>query len=81
MAARATSGLIANKGTCPKCDETISSVDIEHVDIKEGPLTKWHGVSLLCPYCSCVLGVSVDPVGLKDDIVELVVAQAIRRGA
>lgn len=75
MAAQATSGLVVNKGMCPSCDGAISWVEIERLDIREGPLPKWTGVSLICPHCQHVLGVSVDPIALKDDIVETVLHQ------
>ena len=59
-------------GKCPKCDALVSKVKIEHVDIMENLTSKWHGVSLVCQYCGCVLGVSIDPVALKNDVVAAV---------
>ena len=58
-------------GKCPKCEQHISSVKIEHVDVKEGIIgpASWHGVSYLCPSCNSVLSVQIDPIALKADIV------------
>jgi hypothetical protein len=66
-------------GKCPKCEGTIGFVNIEHVNVREGLQNKWHGVSLICPHCRTVLGVSIDPIALKSDIVEEIL-QGLRRG-
>lgn len=60
-----------NIGKCPKCEKMISSVSIEHVDVKEGVIgpASWHGISYLCPYCRSVLSAQIDPIALKADIV------------
>ena len=60
-------------GKCPGCQKTISKVRVENIDITEGFTPTWKGVSFLCPSCSCVLSVGVDPVALKADIVAEVV--------
>jgi hypothetical protein len=57
-------------GKCPKCEKIVNAVNVEHVHVREGLQNKWHGISLVCPYCRTVLGVSIDPVALKTDIVE-----------
>lgn len=68
-----------NTGKCPKCDKSVSGVKIEHVDIKEHFSPKWHGVSLVCEHCDCVLGVAIDPISLKADVVQEVLAALGRR--
>ena len=55
-------------GQCPKCETSISYTDGEHVDIHSGG-TKWHGVSFVCPSCRVVLGIQIDPIAMKADIV------------
>jgi hypothetical protein len=55
-------------GRCPKCEAPISSVTIETISVKAKP-QNWTGVSYLCPSCSCVLSVAIDPIALKNDIV------------
>jgi phage FluMu protein Com len=59
-----------NVGKCPKCSKVVSNVKIEGVSVIEGFTPAWHGISLLCPSCNSVLGVSIDPIALKADIVE-----------
>lgn len=58
-----------NTGKCPKCEKTVSTVNIEHVDINESFRKKWHGVSLVCSHCDAVLGVAIDPIAMKNDVV------------
>jgi len=58
-----------NTGKCPKCEKLITSVKIEHIDINEVFQPRWHGVSLVCPMCSTILGVSIDPIAIKGDII------------
>ena len=55
-----------NAGKCPKCDKSLSYVKAERIAV--GPSSKqiqWHGVSFICPSCSSILSVSIDPVELK----------------
>jgi hypothetical protein len=59
-----------NVGKCPKCSKNIHAVNIEHVDVNQSFQTKWHGVSLVCPHCDTVLGAAIDPIALKNDIIQ-----------
>jgi hypothetical protein len=55
-----------NAGICPKCDKPLSYVKAERIAV--GPSSsqiEWHGVSFICPSCSSILSVSIDPVELK----------------
>ncbi len=63
-----------NVGKCPKCEATLSSVNIEHVDVSQNFQSRWHGVSYTCPHCRTILSVSIDPISLKADIVKEVAA-------
>lgn len=67
-------------GKCPSCGQSISSVRIESVDVKQGMKPLWAGVSYVCPNVACqvVLGVSIDPVAIKTDIVNEVL-QGLKR--
>ncbi len=65
-------------GTCPKCDEPVASVWIEDCDIRSAGGT-WRGIRYLCPSCRCVLSVSIDPVALKTEIVDEILAE-LRKG-
>lgn len=58
-------------GKCPKCQALISHADLDGITIGNklgGPL--WQGVSAICPSCKTVLGVAIDPISLKTDIVK-----------
>jgi hypothetical protein len=58
-----------NKGTCPKCGTTVSHVTVEYVEVRGGR-TNYKGVSYVCDSCNCVLGVEIDPLAVKGDIVK-----------
>ncbi len=58
---------------CPGCKKTITNVRYEAIDVNEGFTPAYHGVSFFCPSCHCVLGVGLDPIALKADIVNAVV--------
>jgi phage FluMu protein Com len=58
-------------GKCPKCSADISQCDLDKIVIGDqfaGPF--FHGVSMCCPKCKTVLGVSADPEALAQDIVQ-----------
>jgi hypothetical protein len=50
---------------------------VEHVELKQAaaPLTgpTWHGANYLCPHCKTILSSSLDPLSLKNDIVDAIV--------
>lgn len=62
-------------GKCPKCGQTIggeiiSNSKVEHITVGSsafGPV--YRGVSIVCTGCSSVLGISIDPVAIKEDII------------
>jgi hypothetical protein len=60
-----------NSGKCPSCRQVIQSVRAEPMAIQaqmgSGGLD-YNGVSYLCPSCSTILGVSVDPIALAGDL-------------
>lgn len=64
---------MVNAAKCPGCNQVVASVEIEHVNVTQNFQNKWHGVSYACPHCATVLGVSLDPIALKTDIVQEVV--------
>lgn len=58
-------------GKCPKCDEVAHNVYFEDIIIKR-PMSMsggLNGISYLCPKCRTILGVAIDPIALKADIV------------
>jgi len=56
-------------GKCPKCEKLISSVRCDPVTVNASG-GNWHGVSYSCPLCFSILSVSVDPIAVKEDIVQ-----------
>jgi len=48
-------------GTCPKCENLVSTARLEAVTIDGG---------YVCPSCSCVLGIGIDPVALKAELLD-----------
>jgi hypothetical protein len=56
-------------GKCPKCGNLVSSLNGESVDINAGKRS-WKGATFSCPSCNAVLGAGIDPIALKDSIVE-----------
>ena len=59
-----------NTGKCPKCDKLLTSVKIEDMKLTVNLTPAWNGVSYICPMCRAILGVSIDPIALKADIVK-----------
>jgi uncharacterized protein with PIN domain len=54
---------------CPKCEQTLTQLLVKDVALNAG-LKSWNGVTYCCPDCYAVLGVELDPVALKTDIVK-----------
>jgi hypothetical protein len=61
-------------GKCPHCGKLVGSLNGETVDIHAGGRA-WKGATFACPSCNAVLGAGIDPVGLKDAIVDEVSQQ------
>jgi hypothetical protein len=58
-----------HSGKCPKCDRTINTAKAEAIDLHVSPKEAYKGVSYSCPSCHCVLGVSMDPLALNQNLV------------
>jgi transposase-like protein len=67
-----------NAGSCPYCKRIIASVRLEAITADAGPQS-YHAVSYLCPHCSCVLSVEIDPTAQKNDTVSEIVEQVVQR--
>jgi hypothetical protein len=65
-------------GTCPKCEATVTTVQIGDVSVRAGPKS-WRGIKYYCPSCGCVLSVAIDPIAIKADIVEEILAALGKR--
>ena len=53
------------RSKCPKCNNTLSSVSMEPMAIKQ-PHASWKGVSYFCPSCQYVLSVSIRSFGREE---------------
>jgi hypothetical protein len=54
-------------GKCSNCDAMLNSVRLEHISVQGNK--SWHGVAYLCPFCSALLSVQIDPVAIQSDTV------------
>lgn len=60
-------------GKCPSCKALLSSVTITDVEVRATG-TSWRGLTYNCPMCQTILSVGIDPVALKTDTINGVVA-------
>lgn len=70
---------MSHTGKCPHCNQVLQKVRFEHLPIHQHDEKKWIGASLVCPFCQSILNVSVDPIALRNDIVNQVVDH-LKRG-
>lgn len=59
-------------GKCPHCPENVTTVDVGKLTINAGPHRQIAGMSYICPKCQTVLGVSMDPLVMMDEIIKRV---------
>lgn len=65
-------------GKCAKCGQPITNFTLDQVRIGSalsGPF--FYGISICCPFCDTIIGVSVAPVTLADDIAQRVSQQIL----
>ena len=60
-------------GKCPGCGVFIESVKIESVRADASKSQALSGAAFLCPHCSVILSVQIDPIALNEDFVSDVV--------
>lgn len=58
-----------NTGKCPKCETRLTNIKIEPIDLMENISKSWKGASYVCPQCSSILGIEMDPTALRSAIV------------
>lgn len=60
-----------NGGKCPGCGNVATSIAMETISGRVGIVsrTTYNLVSYTCPSCHTILGVEMDPMALKADIV------------
>lgn len=60
------------KGRCPQCDRMVSSISAFSARLDASLAARGVGaVFYVCPFCAAVLGSSVDPVGVADSAIEM----------
>jgi hypothetical protein len=64
---------------CPYCEAAVHRVTMQEIRVGQLFSPEWLGVAYSCPNCQKILSVAIDPVALKTDTVNAVVAQ-LRRG-
>ena len=62
-----------NTGKCPSCKTRIASVKIESIKLTEEPSHTVNGMAYMCPSCSTILSISVDPISSQMDVVNEIV--------
>lgn len=61
-------------GKCPKCDAFVQNVNVQDVIIQHSfGGDGWKGFTYSCQHCDAVLGVEINPLTLKSDIISGVV--------
>ena len=60
-------------GKCPYCGKIITSLRLNGVEASEPLGMSWNAVTYNCPFCSSVLGCQIDPVAIKNDIVNEII--------
>lgn len=74
-----TTGDSRMNGKCPKCEQIITNVNLEHGPIGNavtGPLVP--GYVAICPRCRTVLGVMPDPASIVRQVVEKITGKKAR---
>ena len=59
-------------GKCPKCEKTVTHVNLNEIEASVFMGAKWRTVTHNCPHCSTVLGCQIDPIAVKTDIVNTI---------
>lgn len=54
---------------CPSCEALITRAVVNGVDLDVPGGKTWVGLAYVCPFCSTILGVQMDPIALKTDTV------------
>lgn len=57
-------------GKCPNCEKIMHYMVMQGVDAKVLMGHSWRAVSYQCPHCHTVVGVEIDPIALKAELVE-----------
>lgn len=56
-------------GKCPKCEKSLTYVNLGDGDVKVRLGNTWKGISYVCPYCHTIISTQIDPIAIKTDLV------------
>lgn len=57
-------------GKCPKCEKPVLKANTASIEMSGGfSQPSYRGIKYMCPLCSTVLGVGIDPIALKEDTI------------
>jgi hypothetical protein len=59
-------------GLCPKCEANVTRVNLTEITASAFMGKQWRTVKYSCPHCNTILGVQIDPIAIKTDIVEAI---------
>jgi hypothetical protein len=65
-------------GDCPKCGKPVLMAGVAGVQVLGQDGNQWNGVKFYCMSCQTILSIGVDPVALKNDIVNELI-EALRK--
>lgn len=60
---------IMTTGVCPSCKKALPRVNGGSTTIQVG-MSTYDGFAYSCPSCNAVISVEIDPIAMKNDIVE-----------
>jgi len=56
-------------GKCPYCERLLNDVVIEEITARGFLQTSgWRAISYSCPHCHKIISVQIDPIALKNDL-------------
>lgn len=60
-----------NTGKCTKCGEVLNNIKVEPIKLSWPTpfMAKCDGLSYVCPSCSAILSVGVNPLTLQEELV------------
>ena len=54
---------------CPKCDKHFTQATIEPIKASVPFGIQWNCISFNCPFCKTSLGMQIDPIAIKTDLI------------
>jgi len=61
---------ISSNATCPKCGTVLTTVTAGHTQINVPFGESYDGITYACPTCQTLVGIAMDPIALKNDIID-----------